>query len=171
MTATLKLYEIADARAILDEWLSESEGEITPELEAMLAEVAEDGAEKIERVALYVRERRAHAAAVKEERDRLDAIVKRETKAADSLLEYLHRQMDALNTPRVIGKLCTVAIQKNSQPAVLCSVDAFNLNDILLRKETISYTVDREEVLRRWKANEHLPAEISVVQGSHVRIR
>lgn len=167
---TIALYEIADARGILDEWLTETEGEVTPELEALLAELETDAVQKIERVALYIRERKAHATAVKEERDRLDALVKRETKAAESLTDYLHRQMVALNKDKVHGVLCTIAIQRNSVPSVTCAADVDALPPALRRTIT-TVVLDREEVLRRWKANEELPEVISVIHGSHVRIR
>lgn len=170
MTTSIALYEIANMRAILDTWLVESEGELTPEIEALLAEVDEQADTKIERVGLYIRERKAHAAAVKEERDRLDAMVKRETRAAESLLDYLDRQMTALGKDKVNGVFCTVAFQKNSQPAVTCVVDAKEL-PAELHREVVSYTLNRDEVLRRWKANETLPETITVVHGRHLRIR
>ena len=59
----MTLYQIADAREILDTWLLETEGEVTPELEALLAEIDGKADEKIERVALYIREQLALATA------------------------------------------------------------------------------------------------------------
>lgn len=177
MPATLKLYEIAQAREILDTWLAESEGELTPELEAMLDELDGKADEKIERVALFIRERLAQADAVKVERDRLAAIAKREEKAAESLKNYLHRQMDALGKTKVNGLLATVAIQRNSQPSVqiaLQPAELFALPDAsryVKREEVVTYTVDRAAILSDWKANIPLPSMIVVDLGSHVRIR
>ena len=174
---TVALYEIAEMRTILDSWLAESEGELTPELEALLAEVDEKADAKIERVALYVRERKAHAAAVKEERDRLDALVKRETRAAESLTDYLHRQMTALGKDRVNGVLCTVALQKNP-PAVVGDVSPETLKDAWQQGETKfirhipeSFALDRKSVVDAFKAGQPIPDGLTVEQGQSVRIR
>lgn len=177
MTATMKLYEISAARDILDTWLAESEGEMTPELEAMLNELDGQADEKIERVALYVRERQAHADAVKVERDRLAAIVKREEKAAESLKSYLKGQMDRLGKTKVNGLLATVAIQRNSQPSVqvmLAPEELYAVPDaqrFVKREEVVTYTIDRAGILTDWKAGVSLPSTIVVELGSHVRIR
>ncbi len=166
----MALYQIAEARTILDDWLAESEGEVTPALEALLAEIDGKADEKIERVALFIRERKAHAAAVKEERDRLDAIVKRETLAAENLLAYLDRQMTALGKDRVNGVLATVAFQKNSVPSVSHVGEAKDLPTGFHRC-IVTWVVDREAVLEKWKAGEALPETIHVVHGKHLRIR
>lgn len=180
MTATMRLYEISDARNILDTWLEESEGEMTPELEALLGDLTGQMTEKIERVALYVRERLAHAKAVKDERDRLDAIVKREEKAAESLKSYLKLQMERLGTARVNGLLATVAIQNNSVPSVACALDNEALKIAYLTNSPIGqfvvevpavYRIAHSAVVAAQKAGDPLPAEIEVSLGSHLRIR
>jgi len=186
MTATLKLYEIAQARDVLDAWLAESEGELTPELETMLNELDGQADEKIERVALFVRERQAQAKAVREERDRLDAIVKREEKAAESLKSYLKFQMERLGKIKVNGLLATVAIQRNSQPSVTHGLPDDTLRACYLTsgtadeqlpgvgqfvRETISYRIDRDAVLAAQKAGDLIPSEIVVDLGTHIRIR
>lgn len=183
MTATMKLYEITNARDVLDTWLAESEGEMTPELEAMLNELDGQADEKIERVALYVRERLANAEAVKVEQQRLLGIQKREEKAAESLKAYLKRQMEALGKTKVNGLLATIAIQKNSQPSMthVLTGDALALHfaglienskvEQFVREIPVSYTIDRDAVLTAWRAGDALPDEIIVEHGTHLRIR
>jgi len=176
-SSSLKLYEIVEARDILDKWLEESEGELTPEIEALLDHLDGKADEKIERVGLYIRERLAQAKAVKEERDRLDALAKREERAADSLKSYLKRCLEALGKTKVHGLLATVAIQQNSQPSVTTALTATELYALdearpyVRRVETVLYSLDREAVLAAWKRHEPLPETISVDLGSHVRIR
>lgn len=178
--SSVALYEISAMRNVLDAWLEETDGEITPELDELLAEVEGMATEKIERVGLYIRERVSHAKAVKEEVDRLKAIVTREERAAESLKAYLHRQMEALGKPKVEGKLCTVAIQRNSQPAVTCALSDEDLakqyaEDTavaqFIREVPVSYRLDRDAVLQAYKAGDAIPADIVVSLGSHVRIR
>jgi len=173
----MKLYEIASARDILDSWLAESEGEMTPELEQMLNELDGQADEKIERVGLYIRERSAEAKAVREERDRLDALMRRDERAVDSLKSYVKAQMERLGKTKVNGLLATVAIQKNSQPSVTTTADAESLYDLgdarpfIKREEKVVYTLDRDAIIATWKAGTPIPATIVVDHGTHVRVR
>lgn len=181
MTSAVKLYEISAARDILDAWLNESEGELTPALQELLDQLDGQADEKIERVALYVRERLATAKAVKEEAERLQAIVKREEKAAESLKGYLKGQMERLGKAKVNGLLCTVAIQANSVPSVTCPLTdeeikaAFFDNESpvgqFIREVPVSYRLDRDAVLQAFKAGDAIPDVIAVEKGTHLRIR
>ncbi len=186
--STVALYELANARDILDTWLLESDGELTPELEQLLAELDGKADEKIERVALYIRERLAHSAAVKEEVVRLVAIQRREERAADSLKAYLLAQMYRLGKERVTGVLCTVALQA-SPPSVSCELTSDDLGahyegcraagvdiatDALGRfivKAPATYRLDARAVLDARKAGEPLPPEIWITNSKHLRIR
>lgn len=174
---TMKLYEIANAREILDAWLAESEGELTPELEQMLNELDGQTDEKIERVGLYIRERDAEAKAVKEERDRLDGLYRRDTRAVESLKGYVKAQMERLGKTKVNGLLATVAIQKNSMASVTSTADASVLYEsaaarpFVKREEKVTYTLDRDAILAAWKSEQPIPTTIVVDHGSHVRVR
>lgn len=180
MGTTMKLYEIKDARAILDTWLDETEGELTPELAELLDQIDGQADEKIERVALYIRERLAQAKAVREERDRLDATVKREERAAESLKTYLKLQMESLGKTKVNGLLATIAIQRNSQPSVthaLTDADLAHAYEThapvaqFIREIPVSYRIDRDAVLAAQKAGDAIPSEIVIELGNHLRIR
>lgn len=177
MPQTLKLYELAQARGILDSWLEESDGELTPEIEELLNQLDGKVDEKIERVGLYIRERLAEAKAVKEERDRLDALAKRDERAAESLKGYLKHCMEQLGKTKVPGLLATVSIQQNSQPSVTVALNANELFAIpearpfVRREETVLYTLDREAILAAWRRHEPLPTPIVVDLGSHIRIK
>lgn len=173
---TAALYEISAMRDVLDRWLDESEGEVTPELEALMAELDAKADEKIERVALYIRERLARAAAVKEEVQRIQAIQKREEKAADSLKAYLHREMDRLGKDKVNGLLCTVALQKNP-PSVKGDLSQEQMQALhtaglaFVKFIPASYALDRRAALDGWKADGELPDGLTVEQGTSLRIR
>jgi hypothetical protein len=178
MTASVKLYELSAARDILDGWLAESEGEVTPELEALLAELDANVDEKIERVALFVRERLATAAAVKEEVQRLQAIQKREEKAAESLKGYLLREMQRLGKAKVNGLLATVALQ-NNPPSVKGELAPDYLIELIGVDETKafvtyvpeSFALNRRAVLDAHKAGTPIPSGLTVEQGVSLRIR
>lgn len=176
--SAVTLYELANARDILDEFLAESEGEVTPALEALLEELDGKAEDKIERVGLYIREQLATANAIDEEAKRLAARSAARKRAAEGLKAYLKRQMERLDKTKVDGLLCTVAIQKNSQPSVTSSCEPNALYAIdearpfVKRAEVVTYTIDREALLAAWKADpSSVPAAIVVEQGTHVRIR
>lgn len=178
---TTTLYEIADARDILDLWLLESDGEVTPELEALLAEVDADANAKIERVALYIREQKALADAAKQERDRLAGIASARLKAAESLTSYLHREMDRLGKDRVNGVLATVALQKNppSVKGELAQPDLYDLYESWRRGDAPefvklipeNYVLNKDAVKAAAKAGQPIPAGLTVEQSVGVRIR
>lgn len=175
MTTVLKLYELANARDILDEFLMETEGEVTPELAALLDEIEGDIKEKIERVGLYAQEQAATAKAVKAEAERLTARARAMEKAADGLKNYLKYQMVRLGQTKVVGLLCTVSRQKNSVAGIQCAItpEALALTEpaLVTRQEIVTYSLDRDAILARWKAGQALPETVVVEQGEHVRVR
>lgn len=178
---SVTLYEIADARDILDNWLEETGGELTPELEALLGDLDAKADEKIERVALYIREQKSLADAAKQERDRLAGIAAARLKAAESLTSYLRREMDRLGKDKVNGVLVTVALQKNP-PSVKGELSQFDMADLhekwrlgegpaLVKHVPESFTLDRDAIKAAAKAGQPIPAGLTVEQSVGVRIR
>ncbi len=179
MPDTMKLYELSDAREILDSWVAESEGEWTPEMEALMADLDGKADEKIERVGLFIRETLANAAAIKTEEERLHARRKARETAAESLKSYLLREMDRLGKTKVQGLLATVAIQK-SPPSVTCALDESMLRFAVeadtelapfIREVPATHRIDRDAALQAYKNGGQLPPEIVVTVGSHIRVR
>ncbi|HEX6464277.1 MAG TPA: siphovirus Gp157 family protein [Vicinamibacterales bacterium] len=184
---TAPLYALVHMRDLIDGMLAETEGELTPEIEAILDQL--DGAtkEKIERVALYVREQVATAKAIQEESDRLQARAAAKLKAADGLKGYLKTQMERLGMTKVEGLLATVAIQKNP-PSVKCDVpleDVFQILDdedaadgMISRIEKVEFRLNRDPFLAAHKAGDtallaHYERTIGVrvEQGTSLRVR
>lgn len=170
------LYEIADMRDVLDTWLSESDGEVTPELEQLLADVEAQADEKIERVALYIREQKALAKGIKEEEERLAARRKARERAAESLTRYLEAQMQRLGKAKVNGLLVTVAMQKNA-PSLVGDLDAEWLEALratgspFVRVVPEQVTLDRRALLDFAKSGGDLPEGLTVTQTESLRIR
>lgn len=174
--ATLPLYQLVNIRDMLDGLLAQSEGEVTPDLADLLDQVEGATTEKIERVALYIRELSATADAIDVEKDRLAARAKAKRVAAESLKGYLKAQLERLQQTEVRGLLATVAIQPNGQPSVTTSDEPAILygrgeayRPFVKRQDT--YTLDRAAVLAAWKNHEPMPAGITVERGSHLRIK
>lgn len=184
MTAALKLYETADAIAVVREWVYEhddlirnSEGALPDELAALLETAEGDFKAKAENVGLFIRELVSSSKAVKDERDRLDARAKHYDRAAEGLKAYLKCQMERSGIPKVEGKLVTVRLQKNA-PAVKCLLSQDDLGRMRAEPELSSLVVtvpesfrlDADAVKAEWKAGRELPVGITVEQGQHVRI-
>jgi hypothetical protein len=172
----LKLYEIADLRDLLDVKLAETEGELTPEIEAEMEALHLAADEKIERVALWIREQTSTAEAIESEAKRLQARAAAKLNAARSLKGYLEREMARLGKTKVNGLLATVAMQRNG-PSVVGDLTPDHLKTLyetdaqFVRFVPASYALDRKAVLAAHKAEQPIPEGLTVVQTESLRIR
>lgn len=173
----LRLYDHTAALETVHDWLIESGGELTPEIEALLEEAEEGFAEKAERVALKVREMEAEAKAAKEEADRLAARARSLERGARSLKDYLLEQCHRIGKHVVKGALATVRVQK-SPPSALCTIPEDALAELkndpayarFIREIPASYRFDARAAIEAVKAGEELPEGIYTEQRTHVRI-
>lgn len=174
------LYELADLRDVIDAALAESEGELTDDLAAKLDAWEGAFADKVERVALYIRERRAQAKAIKEEASRLSALQKRHDGDADRLEAYLHTQLLRVGKREVNGLLVKVALAKNPPSVVpVVDVDEPTLRNMAMWaadfiRHDESWSLNRAAILAAYKAGT-LPADVAklveVRQTERVSIR
>lgn len=170
------LYELAETRLTLDRKLYETEGELTPELEAELdgLDVAVD--EKIERVALYIREQLAAADVVKAEEERLARKRHAHVNAADSLRAYLQRCMTTLGKEDVRGRFVRVTLAENP-PSVRGELDSAQLAQIantqpeLVKYVPESWVLDRRAVLAHVRAGNAAPDGLTITREPSLRIR
>lgn len=176
MTASITLHDLGYARDVLDEWLEEAEGEQTPELEQLMAELEQKTDEKIVNVALYIREQLATAVAIEDEIDRLAARAKARKNAADRLKRYLEAWMVRLEKAKIVDARCTVALQKNS-PSVKGELPVeilaglYRGADGIVRYKPATYELDRRAALELHKRGGELPDGLTVEQSSSLRIR
>lgn len=172
----MKLYEATAALRITDEWLDEAGGELTPELEALLGQAEGDFAEKIERVALKVRELEAEAEAIKAEEARLAARRKARETGAKSLKAYAQRCLEDAGKEKVNGLIVTVALQQNP-PSVAVSpeVDERELYEAgcpYVERVPERFVLDKRAVLDAYKQNPAaLPNGVTVTRSTSLRIR
>lgn len=177
---TTALYELAGIREALDAVIAENEGELDAALEAALDAI--DGAfeEKVERVALYIRERHALAKAIKEEEDRLAERRQALTNGAARLVAYLQVNMERVGKTKVNGLLVTVALQKNPMSVVpVTALDEPELRNIAsfapryVRHEE-SWNLDKKAVLEDHKAgtlDPEIAKRVEIRQTQSLRIR
>lgn len=127
------LRELGAARVILDEWLVETEGEETPEIQDLLAKLDGETAEKVQRWGLYLIDREATSEFMKAEENFYAAEAARlkarrvayeaQTERSRSQLQF---QLESQGIGDIEGPLCSVKLQRN--PAKLVGdVDAETL--------------------------------------------
>lgn len=173
---TMKLYEATAALGITEEWLEETGGELTPALEALLEQAGADFADKVERVALKVRELEAEAKALGDEIARLKARQMARENGAKSLKAYLQRCLTVAGTDKVNGLIVTVALQQN--PA---AVQVPDWTDEQLRELYEAGAPGIELVPSRFAVNKAemkkavergaAPTGVTLTRGTSLRIR
>lgn len=163
----LHLWEVAEELELIGAEIAEAGGVMTPEQESALDDLAGTRDEKIERVALYIRERLVNAEAAHAEAVRLGAIERHHAAAAEGLKGYLLRNMERMGVQRVDTPRVRVRVQKNSRPAIRYTRDPATLPEFL-RKTVVQ--VDGNAAYEQLKAGAPLPDGFVVEVGSHVRI-
>lgn len=166
-TAALKLWEVGDELSEIAVLIMEAEGELTPELAARLDMMEGAFEDKIERIALKVRELEANARAAKEEADRLARIQRSFTNAAKRLKDYTLFEMQRVGKDRVETIRAKVRVQQNGRPSIRWTLDPDSAPEAY-RRTTV--TVDTQAAYEAWKEGETLPEGFTVETGSHLRI-
>ena len=176
-SAGITLYDAVAALGITEEWLEESGGELTPELEALLDNATMTFKEKVERVALKVRALESEAQAIKDETARLTARAMARENAAKSLKTYLQRCLEAAGETKVTGLLCTVAVQLNNPSLIV--PETSDLRELYqagapgIELVPESFRVNKKVVMDKVKqyGESILPADWSVTRTASLRIR
>lgn len=162
----LRLWEITTALDAIGERIAESGGEITPELEAELDAMEGAFDERVERIALFVKECDANAAAAEKEVERLAAIQKAFEKKAEGLKRYLHGSLTRSGRTSVKTPLARVWVQANGRPSIRWTRPG-EFPEGYTKTTTV---LDTQRAYEDWKAGSELPDGFAVEQGTHLRI-
>jgi hypothetical protein len=183
------LRELGQARVILDDWLVETEGEETPEIQDLLAKLEGETAEKVQRWGLYLIDREATAAFMKAEEDfyAAEALRLKERRVAyekhtERSRGQLQFQLESQGIGDIEGPLCTVKLQRN--PAKLVGeVDAEKLAEWFASEDTtlnsfVRYNPETFELDRAAVKNaatnkliERLPDGLELVAAQRVVVK
>jgi hypothetical protein len=99
--ATVRLHERTEALAIVEQFIAEADGELTPELEALLDEAVGDWTQKLAAYFAVIEEHETEAQALKELAARVAARSKRLTEKADWLRGRAIATMQAREVPEI----------------------------------------------------------------------
>lgn len=178
------LREIAEERVVLDQWLLEQEGELTPELDALMRDHEGDAKAKIEAVGYYIAEEEEDIEKIKRQVARLEARRRAKENRIDWLKNrYLAEMLVKLGYgpgDAVKGALATVRIQLNNPRLDGEGPDVDTLIAWMgqpgfskyVRYEPEQYALDRKQLLSDASFNPDLltVANLKIVRDESVRV-
>jgi hypothetical protein len=164
------LFALTEEMHALDELLTASGGELTDDIEAMLATIGSQITQKVDSLAWVIRTCEARAAGFKKMRQEMDEKKTTEENKIDRLKEYVRVCLDRLGTDKIKGEQYTFALQRNGgKPPVKLLEPYASDPDLLPRDLTrITVTPDMDRIRELPTPSEFY--EVLPV-GTHVRIR
>lgn len=164
-----RLFDIAvEYRQVLDV-IELNGGEVTPEMEAALAEIEGSLEAKIDACCAVVEELESDEASQRKQAKRYTDKARVAANAQSNLKDYIRRSIKAANERRVTTPLNDVWIQKNP-PSAKWTGDPDKI-PADYRIETTDVRFDANKALKHHAANFELPAGVEVTQGESLRIR
>ena len=150
----MTLYHISDEQRRLNALLEENGGEITPEIEEALAVNETNFVQKAESYGYAILHYKAVVAAVKAEKDRLDAIKKTAENAIARMEERIVAAMQQFDRPKVEADTLKLSLRRSER--VVVDDEAKVPADC----KTIKVEVSKTELKRHLKAGEDCGAHI-----------
>lgn len=143
----LSLYEITGELAALDELLEETDGEVTPEIEAWMVEFGPMLMRKVDSIGRYCANLTAAADACKAEEERLARRRKAQEGKVKSLKRLLEVAMHRLGESRLEGSTFAAVRQKNGgAPTLTVSVEPQRLPRGLARLVPATTVADTDAI-------------------------
>lgn len=165
----LRLYEVAEELEVVMLTLEENEGELTPELAALLDAWGMAFDAKVENVVHVIRNLEATAEVVRKEAQRLAAVARVRENAADGLRRYLLDQMERARRDEVKTTLVSVRVSRSTVPRIEW-IGTEAQKEIPEAFQKIEVSLDRDMVKDAWKVG-LLPEGFKVDFTKHVTIR
>jgi hypothetical protein len=165
----LTLRDLADEARALDDLYAIDEGEVTPESEALEAELMAKLIAKTDGFCTYIRTLEGHAEIVDAEAARLSAKKKALLALVERLKAYANVQMTAMRSPKLVGDLYTLT-QQRSAPSLHLTVGVEALPSEYVRVVPETKAPDKPAIIAALKAGEEI-AGAELVHATHVRIR
>jgi hypothetical protein len=156
-TAKLSLYDISIEGLLIEDLLTENEGELTPELEARFDALLREGPQRIEAAAMVVRGLEASADACKAEEQRLKERRLSLEKQADKLKDRMVFATDAAFSGKVKTPLFTIWTQKAADSLSISLDEAYTIDHLFEEHPElvkIEKSIDNAAVRSLLKANE-----------------
>lgn len=180
----LRLHEALEGLDILDELIEEhadaiekANGDIEaiPEIAELLAFAEGEFEKAVERMGLKIRTLDVESIAASIERDRLQHIVNIKGNARDRLKSYLKRNMEGRNIAKVETPKVRVRIQTNGGKAAVKCESEGRIEELFAQgspyvKQLTTYALDTDAILAAVEEGKEMPAGITVLRGTHLRL-
>lgn len=163
------LWAISDEMEALATLICENDGELTPDMEAAFDTLNGDFAAKVERVALFIRDREIKAEGAKLERDRLDAIQKAHAREVKRMKDLLLAVMERQGRDKVDTSKARVS-RVQSPWSYRWLGDTYEAIPDQFRRTKTVCTLNTDAVKDAIAKGEHVPPEIVVERSHHIRI-
>ena len=150
----MSLYHISDEQRRINAMLEETGGELTPEIEEALAVNEQNFVQKAENYGYAIMHYKAIVAAVKAEKDRLDAIKKTAENAIARMEERLVAAMQQFERPKVEADTLKLSLRRSERVVV------DDENAVPADCKTIKIEVSKTELKRHLKAGEDCGAHL-----------
>ena len=154
----MKLAEIEQQFSALDALLLESGGEVTPEIEAWLAEYGLAEREKVDGYVFYIRSLEAEATQAKALANELGAKARRRERAIEGLKERVAGYMAARQTDELAGSIYRFKLQRNGgkAPLVLETEDPARFPPSCVKTIPAQTVIDRDAVREMAEADSYV---------------
>lgn len=142
------LFSLSEDLLALDALLTESGGELTPEVEAWIAESRDKFSDKIDGFGWYWRTIEARVAGLKLAQEELTAKRAVEERKLERLKGYVRLCLNYLGTDKAKGQVYSLSIQKNGGKPPLRILPPFDVQPELLPAgyQRVSVTADKDAI-------------------------
>ena len=164
----MTLYELKQAEQSILDLIDESNGEISPEFERRLDELAANINDKLNSYGFLLQQWSGQEAMVAAEIQRLQTHQRKFAEAARRLKDNLKQTMETTGTRKLSSPFFTASICKNIMPTTTYEGNIEDLPDWAKR---ITVEIDKKAIALKAKAGEPLPSGVTVEHGTHLRIK
>ena len=159
----MTLYHISDEQRRLNAMLEENGGEVTPEIEEALAVNETNFVQKAESYGYAILHYKAIVAAVKAEKDRLDAIKKTAENAIARMEERIVAAMQQFDRPKVEADTLKLSLRRSERVVV------DDENEVPADCKTIKVEISKTDLKRHLKAGEMCGAHLEENQSLQIK--
>lgn len=161
----MQLYDIAQEGLIINDLLTESEGELTPELEKRLDDLLRAGVDKLEAAERVSRNLKAEAEACATEAKRLQQRARGFERQRDALRKRMAIALVAAFGGKIKTSLFTIWTQTTNPTMKVVIAPNTNMDELRARRPDLfrtEYVFDEATVKTEHVSEHQLPAEIKV---------
>ena len=159
----MNLYEISAAIRQLTET---DDGELSPNIEAQLDDLAIALEDKAQSICVIIREQETEATGLASEIARLTSRVKAANRTVERLKTYLRNEMERAGVPKLQTSLFKIRVQNN--PLSLLFTGDADLLPVEFKRITVE--PDRKAAIEHYKTTGELLDGFAVTTGTHLRI-